>query len=258
MEADAAAGTVEALYRFPVKGLSPEPLDSVTLTAGRGFPADRLFGFLRHGEDFDEAHPAPRPKTCFHMLARDGTLARLATRYDDAGDALTIDGTRHALATPEGRADAEAAIAAALGLASSERPRLVRGGAHRFTDVSVRSPTFMNAVSLINLASVRDLGERIGKPVDPLRFRGNIVFDGWPAWHELSLVDRTVTAGSVTLRILLRTRRCAATTVDPKTGVNDIFVPRHLNEFFGHADCGIYAEVVEGGTLSPGERIAVA
>lgn len=249
------AASVRALTRFPVKGLSPEPMERVALEPGRGFPGDRMLGFLRHGEDFDEAHPEPRPKTCFHVLARDAALARLATRYDEASDTLTIDGRDFALSTDEGRQAAEAAIAAALGI--EDAPRLVRGGAHRFTDVSVRSPTFMHAVSLINLASLRDLGERIGEEIDPLRFRGNILIDGWPAWHELSLVDEIVTVGPVRMKVLLRTKRCAATTVDPARGVNDIFIPRHLTELFGHADCGVYAEVLDGGTVALGDAVTV-
>ena len=38
---------------------------------------------------------------------------------------------------------------------------------------------------LVNLASVRALEEKLGRAVDPLRFRPNIVIDGAPAWSEL-------------------------------------------------------------------------
>ena len=258
MTADDLAGRVDALYRYPVKGLSPEPLDTVTLTAGAGVPLDRALGFLRHETEYDVAAPRPMPKTNFHMLAKDAALARLQTRYDDATDTLTIGEEHHALCTESGRTAAEAAIGAALGLGPDRRPRLVRGGsAHRFTDVSVVSDTFMNAVSLINLASVADLGSRIGETLDPLRFRANIYFDGWPAWRELDLVDRTIAVGPVRLKVLLRTKRCAATTVNPATGERDVFVPRHLTETFGHADLGIYGEVLEGGTIAPGSAITL-
>ena len=89
MTADDLAGRVDALYRYPVKGLSPEPLDTVTLTAGAGVPLDRALGFLRHETEYDVAAPRPMPKTNFHMLAKDAALARLRTRYDDATDTLT-------------------------------------------------------------------------------------------------------------------------------------------------------------------------
>lgn len=251
------AGHIAALTRFPVKGLGPEPLAEVTLRPGEGFPHDRGLGFLRHDIAFDADNPEPMPKTCFHMLARDSALAVLATHYDQASDTLTIDGTRFALGTPEGRADAERAIGDALGLAEDARPHFVRGKDHRFTDASVVSRTYMNAVSLINRATVDDLGARIGVALDPLRFRGNILLEGWPAWSELDLVDRTIAIGPVRLKGLLRIKRCAATTVNPETGINDVFVPRHITEAFGHADLGLYAEVVEGGTIRPDDLITV-
>ncbi len=258
MSAAELAGRVSALYRYPVKGLSPEPLEAVTLTAGAGVPLDRSLGFLRHDTPYDADRPQAMPKTCFHMLARDGDLVGLATRYDAETDTLAIGAARYPLATAAGQAGAEAAIGAALGLGAEERPRLVRGSArHRFTDVSVVSETFMQAVSLINLASVNDLAARVGQPVDPLRFRANIYFDGWPAWSELELVERTVAVGPVRLKVLLRTKRCAATTVNPATGARDVFVPRHLQEAFGHADCGIYGEVTTGGTITPGDPITL-
>lgn len=251
------SGRVTALNRYPVKGLSPEPLESVDLHAGQGFPCDRMLGFLRHDTPFDPAHFEPMPKTRFHMLARDGALARLKTRYDMTRDVLTIGESDFDLATPTGQSGAENAIGEALGLAAADRPRLVRGENHRFTDVSVVSETFMNAVSLISLTSVNELAAKVDRPLDPLRFRGNIVFDGWPAFAELELVDRTIAIGPVRLVGLLRTKRCAATTVNPETGVPDVFVPRHLQENYGHADLGLYAEVVEGGTIRPGDTITV-
>ena len=41
--------------------------------------------------------------------------------------------------------------------------------------------------------------------------------------------------------------RCAATEVDPDTGIRDLPIPRTLMQTYGHADCGVYAEVIEGG-----------
>ncbi|MEM0905823.1 MAG: MOSC domain-containing protein [Pseudomonadota bacterium] len=254
-------GSVEGLYRYPVKGLSGERVDALSLMAGEGVEHDRTIGFLRPHIPFDEAAPKSLQKTCFYMLARDAALAQLSTRYDPQSDALTIErngsGEAYDLSTTKGVSGAERAIQSALSLPDEARPRLVRGGAHRFTDVSVVSETFMNAISLINLASVRDLGRRIGAQVDPLRFRGNIVFDGWPAWSELEGEGRTIAIGDVRLKVLLRTQRCAATTVNPATAQRDLFIPKHLMDEYGHADMGIYAEVLSGGTVKPGDAITL-
>jgi len=88
---------VASLYRYPVKGLSPERLDRADLTAGGYFPGDRLFAIENGLSGFDPAAPKHQPKIKFLMLMRDEALARLRTRYDDATGALVIaDGGREA------------------------------------------------------------------------------------------------------------------------------------------------------------------
>jgi uncharacterized protein YcbX len=36
--------TIAHIYRYPVKGMSAEPLPRVSLAAGEGVPLDRIFG----------------------------------------------------------------------------------------------------------------------------------------------------------------------------------------------------------------------
>jgi hypothetical protein len=111
-------------------------------------------------------------------------------------------------------------------------------------------------VSIINLASVAAVGTAIGRPVDPLRFRGNLYVAGWPAWHEFDLLETEITAGpSARLKIVKRIVRCAATEVDPQSGIRDLPIPRTLMDKFGHADCGVYAEVTAAGDIGPGAAI---
>jgi len=253
-------GTIHGLYHYPVKGLSPQPLDYVELQVGQGFPFDRLFGFARHDSGFDPAHPQPLPKTHFLMLMRDERLAELQTHFDGPSHRLSVKSQGRTeleadLSTKDGVDASQAFLAAWLNKGSDETPRFVHAAPHRFTDVSVVSPQMMNAVPVINLASVRELGVRIGQEVNPLRFRANIYFDGWPPFAELDLVGRTITLGGIAMRVLLRTRRCAATEVDPATGQRDIPIPRLIHKHFGHADMGVYAEVLATGALHPEDSI---
>ena len=78
---------------------------------------------------------------------------------------------------------------------------------------------------------------------------------GWPAWHEFDLLDRVLTVGNARLKVVKRIVRCAATEVDPDTGIRDVPVPRTLMDNFGHADCGVYAEVIAGGDVASGDDI---
>lgn len=254
------SASVTALFRYPIKGMTAERLDRVELEAGRGFPLDRVWGLARADGAFDPADPKPLPKTHFVMLMRDEGLAAIRSRLE-ADETLVLERegrepVRAALKEAEGRRVVASEVAGALGFA--EPPTLASAGPHRFTDVSVVSEAMMHAVSLLNLASVRELGRRAGVEIDPARFRMNLHFDGMEPFEELDWVGREVEAGPVRMRVVLRTRRCAATEVDPATARRDLPVPRLIREHLGHTDMGVYAEVVAGGTLRVGDGLRLA
>lgn len=252
--------TIHALYRFPVKGLSPESLHAVSLQAGHGFPRDRELAITNGRWQYDATQYMPHPKTDFLMLMQHESLAALRTRVSEDGQRLAVqapDGTSLDVALDDD-ADLERAsvfFATYLGSRLDGHPRLVKAGQHRFTDVSVVSPTLMQAVSIINLASVRDLGVRMGRELDPMRFRANVYYDGGEPWEELAWIDRELRLGDVPARAVLRTRRCAATNVDPVTGARDLGIPQALIKNFRHGDMGIYVELLGNGSLRPGDTV---
>ncbi|WP_054568762.1 MOSC domain-containing protein [Frankia sp. R43] len=255
-------GRVVRLYRYPVKGFSPEELAEVSLTPGDGVPGDRMFALARPGTEFTEDEPVFLPKTRFVMLQKDEAIARIRTCYDSAAGTLAFGlGTPGGqvpadLTSPAGRAVFEEFVQSQLGPGLGGRPRLVAARRHhRFTDAGGAGEAFMHAVSVINLASVRDLAERIGQPVDPLRFRGNIYVDGIRPWAELDWTGQEFTLGAARVRVLARTPRCAATTVNPDTGDRDIRILKELSSHYGHTDCGIYVTVLTGATLRPGTSL---
>jgi uncharacterized protein YcbX len=141
-------------------------------------------------------------------------------------------------------------------LPAEKMPRFVHAAPHRFTDVSVVSTDLMNAVSLINLDSIAALEAKTGASIAPERFRGNIMFRGWPAFSELALEGHEITIGTARARVTLRTRRCAATEVNPATAKRDLPIPRLLHQHYGHSDMGVYAELITGGVIRPGDRMS--
>jgi uncharacterized protein YcbX len=96
------------------------------------------------------------------------------------------------------------------------------------------------------------------RPCIPCASAANIYVSGWPAWHEFGLLDREITVGGARLKAVKRIQRCAATEVDPDTGIRDLAVPRTLMDNFGHADCGVYAEVIGTGEIAVGDTIICA
>ena len=252
------SGPIEKLYRYPFKGLSPALLTSVELTAGKGFPMDRAWAITNGIAQVDRVNPKPMPKTDFLMLMLHERLARLRTRFEDAGAMLHIesdevDGFSASLETAAGRERVEAFFTDYLWDAVGDgKPEVVSRPGHRFTDVSVVSASMMNAVSLINLKSVQALAAATGAPTDPLRFRANIYFDGGHAWEEFDWLDRDIMIGDARGTVVLRTQRCPATSVNPATGIRDRDVPGEIEQHFGHRDLGVYAELKSGGVITSG------
>jgi uncharacterized protein YcbX len=247
---------VASLYRYPVKGLSPEPLQSVALSTGETLPFDRAYAIENGPGRFDPGAPRPLPKINFLMLMRDERLATLETRFEDASETLTIlrDGKRVArgqLTTALGRRLIEQFIAAYMKTELRGAPRIVHAPGHSFSDVAAK------CVHIVNLASVRELERIVGRAVDPLRFRANVYLDDAEAWAELGWMDREIEIGPAKLAAFARTQRCEATNVDPGTGARDMAIPAHLMRTWGHQDFGIYAKIVTGGEISVGTAAAV-
>ena len=244
---------VVRLYRHPVKGLSPEPLKSASLVEGGHFPCDRLFALENGPSGFDPAAPAHLPKIKFLMLMRNGALAALATRYDDAMKTLTIERQGEPVAQgrldrPDGRAAIEAYLTTFLGEEIRGPVRLLAApDGHRFMDSK------SGFVSLINLSSVEAIAEAAGKSVDPLRFRANIHLADMEPWAETEFVGKTLTLGDAKLEVVKMIDRCAATGVDPDTGARDMDIVDTLRKNFGHIDCGVYAKVLESGEVKVGD-----
>jgi len=172
---------------------------------------------------------------------------------DDTGPAL-----RARITEPEGARQAADYIADFLGDSVARPLRIVEARDHTFADAR-RKPgaVFDKYVSLINRASLAALEEAVEEPIDPLRFRANVYFDGAPAWQELDWIGSDIALGGALLRVVAPITRCAATEVNPDTAERDIAIVTELQRGFGHNLMGIYAEVIEGGEIAVGDKVAV-
>jgi uncharacterized protein len=247
--------SLRAIYRYPVKGLSPQSLEHSRLAVGQTIPADRLYAIENGPCGFDPAAPAYFPKQRFLMLMRNERLAALRTDYNEANHTLTIEwegrqAARGDLRSKDGRLAIEAFFRRFMPKELRGPPKVLHGEDHSFSDVARK------VVSIINLASVAAVEDAAGAPVNPLRFRGNLYVAGWPAWREFDLLGLELTIGqNARLKVVKRIQRCAATDVDPETGIRNLTIPRTLLENFDHTDCGVYAEVIAAGDICVGDLI---
>jgi uncharacterized protein YcbX len=227
-------------------------LTSVKLEAGGTIPFDRQWAIENGARRFEPERPAYLPKIHFLMLMRDERLALIDVRFDEASETLTIyrDGkavVRGVLSTATGRLVLEQFFAAFMKDSLRGAPRIVSAPGHSFSDTRAK------CLHIINLASARELERVLGRPVDPLRFRPNLIVEGPEAREERTWIGRELRAGGVRLFIEEPTERCAATNVDPRTGARDMDIPASLMATWGHAEFGVYARVSGAGTISVGD-----
>src|SRR5256714_12144332 len=182
---------VHSIYRYPVKGLSPELLFKTELAPGATLPADRLYAIENGPSNFDPLVPRHQPKMRYLMLMRNERLATLKTQFEDESRTLTVRHenrkvARGDLGTYEGRAQVEQFFAEFCADELRGPPKILQARGHSFSDVAKK------VVSIINLASVAELQTAVGAPVHPLRFRGNLYVEDWPAWSEFDLMGKEI------------------------------------------------------------------
>lgn len=246
-------GSIAALYRHPVKGFTPERLDGAELVAGATFPCDRIYVVENGPSGFDPAAPVFIPKRKFAVLAQIAAVAKATTAYDEASGVLKATAKGQPpiaarLTDEAGRAAFADWLSDLLGDEAQGPLKVIAApGAHRFMDHP------QGHVSIINLASVRDLEARMGVTLDPLRFRANVYVDGWPAWAENDWEGRELMLGWARARVFKPIVRCAATEVDPATAERDLETVKALFDNYGHMNCGIYVHVTDSGRIAPGD-----
>lgn len=264
-------GVISALWRHPIKGFTPEPVSESLLTPDEFFPYDRLYAFEVGASGFDAKNPVTIPKMRFAVLARFAAVARLHTCYNEYTEAVSIrdsDGQewRFDVSAPAGRHAMERHVETVLAqyeddydpvlhpLKLLQAPGFDEAHSHfRFTDSG------KGFVSFLNLNSVRELGRKINIDLDPLRMRANIWLESLSAFEDHGWVGRHIRVGEdgPEFEVLKPIVRCVATHVNPETAERDIDLCTALWEHYGHRDCGIYARILKGGHIRPGDSITV-
>jgi len=245
---------IEHIYRYPIKGLSAEALEDVALGVGEGLAHDRRFAFAQGDSAFDPADPKWLPKRNFACLMMNAVVAKVHAGFDPTTNTIALRGPQGApllgsVESETGRAALAAWLTDFMGEGARGSLRFAEVPGHAFTDIASK------AVSIIGLNSVAALSAKMGQALDPLRFRANIYFAGGSPFAELDWVGQEILLGGARLRVFKRTQRCAATEVNPDTAERDAKPPRALREHYGHADLGIYAEVLEGGRVAVGDAL---
>jgi MOSC domain-containing protein len=258
---------VVALYRYPVKGFTPETWEHITVLPGGRVAGDRVLNFR-----FADA-PVADTEWCrkYHgvVLANTPGLARLDVRFDDSTPRLRIACEADMLADEAlDKAGRQRLVDAVTGyvLSLDENPlrdhaehlplKLVGDGVTpRYQDTEAGQVTLHSRASLASAAwALGDTG------LNERRFRHNIVIEGVAAWEEQSWVGRAVRIGAVEFATVVPKVRCLATHANPVTGVRDLEVMQTLVRAFSQQQptFGVGMLSSAGGEIRVGDTVIVA
>lgn len=245
-------GRVTALWRYPIKSHGREALERVTLSAGETMPWDRVWAVAHDQSQADGAEWVPCQN--FSLGSKAPRLAGIDARVDEAAGIVHLRHPDLPDLSLNPDTDPEALVAWAGPLIPENRARsarVVRGAQRGFTDTDFAS------VSIMNAATHRAVEDRLGRALEPERWRGNVWIDGFAPWEEFDWLGRQVRIGGVDLEIRERVVRCAATTASPRTGQRDTDTLGLLNAAWGHQDFGVYAVVMATGAVAVGDPVEV-
>ena len=244
--------TLQSIWRFPVKGFPGQTLSSTDLIKGAGIPGDRRYAITNGTVDSGEWMPA---RSFFINAVNDGMMKH---KLSFKNNCIVLENTRGKKITiaPDDTEKLEGANAQIaefmepVGVSDDlPPPKIIDRVAHSNWDY-VDTP-----ISIINMETVRQVGTAIGAKLDPARFRGNLIVDGLPAWHEFNWMGKRIQVGDCILEVHRPIDRCPTPGVNPKTGERDVEVAKGLQEHFGHVFCGVYANVVESGKVNSGDAL---
>ncbi len=241
------SGQVSALWRHPIKSHGREALTEITVLPGQTMPGDRVWAVAHEAAKTDGSEWAP----CVNFSRGAKAPKLMAISAESYGDSVTL---RHPdrpdlSFAPDTQQDIFLEWVKPLMPADrAASARIVRVPGRGMTDSDFPS------ISLCNMASHRAVEQKVGRELSPIRWRGNIWFNGLPLWEEFDWLGREVQIGKAVFHVRERITRCLATTANPDTGERDADTLGALNSW-DHQDFGVYAEVIRGGEIRIDDKV---
>ena len=258
---------VVALYRYPIKGFTPEVCSSLTVLEEGRIAGDRALGFRFAGSGLPQA--AWSRKYGFAVLVNVPELARLDASFDHETRRLRValDGE---ILTDEVLDDSSRTrIAAAIErfvLALPQNP--LAGHPERLPLELIGdgiTPRYQDSeqgqITLHSRESLASVADALGDPaLSEIRFRSNIAIEGIAQWEEQDWIGRSLRIGEVEFDVVRPKVRCLATHANPRTGERDLPVMQTLVSAFRQEQPTFAVAIVtrgRGGEIRVGDDVTV-
>ena len=259
-------GTVESLWRYPVKSMRGEELDEL-FVGFAGVYGDRLFAFessandkgfpfftgrdqrqmIRYRPRFRYPEKAARPANWNEAQKRSPNLTPISAGTEDLMiDVETPDGQTLAIDDPKLIEQLRASI--------SGKPEL---GLLR-SDKAIND---CRPLSIFGVQTAKKLSEESGIPVDLRRFRANVYVDiaaNPDGFGEDAFVGKSLRIGpQVVVQVVNRDGRCMMITLDPDTAEKSPQLLKAVAQAH-EGMAGVYAAVLAEGIIKPGDSVVLS
>jgi uncharacterized protein YcbX len=224
-------GRVVGLWRYPVKSMAAEALETVEV-GWHGLAGDRRWAFVRGA--------VPRSGFPWMTIREDAAMLSHVPRFAEPD---RPDKSRTLVRTPAGEEldVVDPALAASLG----DDVRVIKQDRGVFDAMPL---------SLITTQAIAELEALVGFGLDPQRFRPNLLVEAGE--REDAWIGQVLRIGGMAMRVDQRDERCVIVNIDPVSEARDASVLRTLARERS-ACIGIYGSTVERGRVAIGDAVVV-
>ena len=191
---------VSSLHFCPIKSLSFEFAETLTIKKDVGIEEDRIFAFSRGLNELDakqvEKYPRKRELIHFLTLKNSPVLNKYVFKYEN-GAITIVKENKEIISYP---IEEKEYLSKKLLELEPDLPNptyLLKNELFPFYDTT-NSSSISNTISLINLNSIKDFTKKINKEIEFKRFRGNIYIRDLKAFEERNWINKVITINSYT------------------------------------------------------------
>lgn len=244
------------IWRHPIKSHGREQLAQIKLSEGKCIPWDRRWAVAHDMASIDPEAPEWVPCSNFSRGAKAPMLQAITAEVDLPTQTVTLSHPNLPKITvdPDNEADGLALIKWVTPISPSNRAlpaQIMRAPGRGMTDSNYPS------ISLINMASHREVSEHLDQKLSHLRWRGNLILENLEPWEETNWIGRTIRLGLAEIEIREAITRCNATKANTDTGEIDADTLGALQSGWGHQQMGVYGVVTKTGDIHQGDSVEV-
>jgi len=258
--------SISSINYCPVKSISFQTLQSCEIRKNIGIVGDRIFAFSKSLDQnqaklFEQKLEERRGKwNKILTLKNSPSLNKYNFLFDKDKLTLTQNDNQILTINSEESAEYELLSNKILELEKSlQKPLfLMKNKEVPFFDTSISNKTVLtHSISLINIKSIEDFGNKTSQEIETQRFRGNIYIDGIEAWEERNWIGKIIKINEISFKVEKNIPRCVAINLKPNTDDNSSNLLQSLKKSYNHFDMGIYLTALGDGKIDIGDKISI-